>query len=731
MMDDLQGRPRLRLWLRAGEGQLLTLGLLLGLLHLPISLETSISLTNHGSLIRTLVLLLYPLALALTGLGAALYHRLPALAATAGQRAAGLALLAFLLTSLRASFLVGDAGALVRAGALYLLSLGCWFLLVGAGVAGGLAAAKGAGEGRVGRAWALHLCGLVAGYALSEAVFSRAGVNGVVLCAGVALLVWPRRAVGLLAALLLFAGATDLDGRLEQQRVLGFLETGESLGTRRSSPSQIDALMAAESETMRAPEHLGWSRYGQVRVVSMAGYDDRFMMLYNLRRQYDLHPGGDRSAAPGGGWAETRRAIYEALPADGALMFIGTGSGKGLEHLPFALHPEIYAVEREPGAMRLFTELRPALNDGRYLEVTPVTADGRAAVERHPGLLDVIAIESSRYQLDHALMPATAPFHLHTGEALATYLEKLAPEGLLILEFSRTAEADRRSYPEQVTAWLRAHEIPHQVLSTGRSESLHVLACAEEGCVERWLARIDLTAAPKASLGWENDGHPPHTLRDDRPFMIWTSMGRRGKRSLLGVAGGMAGLAAAAGLMMAWRWRRGAGWNAAPYFLVVGAGHTALQFHAFYAWRAYYNDELMTIIRLIVAFLIYGAIGSALASRIPKAWLGPPRLLGVGGLLLLHFLALRGLPFLESEAALRELYGLLACAPGGLLMGLFVPLGLEAAPGRRLGGHLAADALGTMAGYALLYLVYLPLGARWYGAMAGALYLIAAALFRR
>jgi hypothetical protein len=290
--------------LRAGEGTLLTLGLFLGLLHLPISLETSISLTNHGSLIRTLVLLLYPLALALTGLGAALSRRLPALAAPAGQRAAGAALLAFLLTALRANFLVGDGAELLGAGLLYLTSLGAWFLLVGAGVAGGLAAARDAGTGRVGRAWALHLCGLVAGYALSELSFSRAGVNAALLCAGLSLLAWPRAAAGLLAAGLLASAGVELDGRLESLRTLGALEGEHAAGAFRVNPSQIDAIMAERSEAVSAPTWLAWSRYGQVRVVPLEE-EGRYMVMYNLRRQYDLGPRRPRGAARAG-WRRGR-----------------------------------------------------------------------------------------------------------------------------------------------------------------------------------------------------------------------------------------------------------------------------------------------------------------------------------------------------------------------------------------------------------------------------------------
>ena len=72
---------------------------------------------------------------------------------------------------------------------------------------------------------------------------------------------------------------------------------------------------------------------------------------------------------------------------------------------------------------------------------------------------------------------------------------------------------------------------------------------------------------------------------------------------------------------------------------------------------------------------------------------------------------------------------LLATAPGGLLMGALLPLGLRRASPRQLHGLIAVDAAGTLAGYALVYPIMLPFGATALGIVAVGTYLAAAWLW--
>jgi hypothetical protein len=62
-------------------------------------------------------------------------------------------------------------------------------------------------------------------------------------------------------------------------------------------------------------------------------------------------------------------------------------------------------------------------------------------------------------------------------------------------------------------------------------------------------------------------------------------------------------------------------------------------------------------------------------------------------------------------------------------MGALLPLGLRRASSEQLRGLIAVDAAGTLAGYALIYPVMLPLGTSALGGVAIAAYLCAAWLW--
>jgi hypothetical protein len=167
--------------------------------------------------------------------------------------------------------------------------------------------------------------------------------------------------------------------------------------------------------------------------------------------------------------------------------------------------------------------------------------------------------------------------------------------------------------------------------------------------------------------------------------------------------------------LVAWamhRRERHRAWNATRWFFVLGYAHTGLQLHAFHAWRTYFGDQLVTVVWLIVAYLAYGAVGSLLAESTRS--LSTRRQLGLtAGLLVAHVALLWGLPF-SSSAVIRWSYAAVALLPGGLLMGLWLPLGLRRADTDGLGTWLAADALGTLAGAAAVYLFMVPLGGSAY-----------------
>jgi hypothetical protein len=383
-------------------------------------------------------------------------------------------------------------------------------------------------------------------------------------------------------------------------------------------------------------------------------------------------------------------------------------------------------VERDPGAGRFLSEIDPARNGGVFSEVTFQIADGRFAVETGPEQLDAIILESSRYQPAHAMLPASSAYFLHTKQALQTYLDRLAPGGVLIAEFTRVGES--RSHvrvPAHVVRTLTELGAEIVVFRVGTSESVIVIACKEAGSLTAWADAVRGSEAFELQEGWPAKWSlEGPTLTDERPFAGWQAMRTRDRRRVVGVGGGLVLLTGLMGLGLHYRSRRRS-WNAVGWFFALGVAHTGLQLHAFHAWRTYFGDELRTVWWLIIAWLAYGAVGSALARRLA----GNRVVLTTAGLLAAHLLLTALLPF-SAGAWTRVGYSLFALLPGGLLMGMWMPLGLSRADPDGLGVWLAADAVRTLAGAAALYLLMVPLGGTAYVVPAVLLYVLIAIRWR-
>lgn len=685
---------------------LVGIGVAIGLMHLPLSLEVAATLSYQSNMVRTLIMLLYPIAMALTGLGAVLAMKMPALARPGALRIAGAALLILLAASLRLNFLTDDPMVLLGAWITHLGAIGTWYIALGAGQAALLSRIQQRAPERIGIAWAIHLLGLMLGYLLSEASVSTIGANAVLLCGGAALLLAPRLSVLLLAPALLIASQTDLDSQLEDHREL----TGE-VGMGEEGWKEVRLREALERGIERI--HLGWSRFGQVQVFDRGG---RSLIFYNLKRQYELRPSTRRGPRRGRGGqrTEARAALYALFDVDDSVTIVGVGGGRSLQLIE--RHPGVIAVERDPGAGRFFSEINPALNDRVFSEVTFQIADGRFAIETGPKQLDGIILESSRYQPAHAMLPASSAYFLHTKEALQTYLERLAPDGVLIAEFTRVGEdSSHQRVPAHVVRTLTELGAQLSVFRTGKTESVILIACKAEGSLTQWVDALRSSGADSLQEGWPAKWSlEGPALTDDRPFAGWQAMPTPERRRMAGVGGGLVLLTSLLALRLHHRSRQRR-WNAVGWFFALGVAHTGLQLHAFHAWRTYFGDELRTVWWLIIAWLAYGAVGSALAKRIA----GRRVVLTTAGLLVAHLLLTTLLPF-SADSLARMSYSAVALLPGGLLMGMWMPLGLSRADADGLGLWLAADALGTLAGAAALYLLMVPLG--------GTAYLIPAAL---
>jgi len=701
---------------RITELGLVGIGVAIGLMHLPLSLEVATTLSYQSSMVRTLIMLLYPIAMALTGLGAVLAMKVPALARPGALRVAGAALLVLLVAALRLNFLTDSPMIMLGAWITHLGAIGTWYLALGAGQAALLSRIQQISPERIGIAWAVHLVGLLLGYLLSEPSVVIIGANAVLLCGGLALLLAPRLSVLLLVPALLIASQTDLDMQLEQSREL----TGD-VGMGEDGWKEIRLREALENGIERI--HLGWSRFGQVQVFNRGG---RSLIFYNLKRQYELRPSARHVSRRGRGGQrnEVRSALYALIEATDRVMMIGVGGGRSL--LLLERHPGIIAVERDPGAGRLFSEINPALNDNVFTEVTFQIADGRFAIETGPEQLDVIVLESSRYQPAHAMLPASSAYFLHTLEALQTYLDRLTPDGVLIAEFTRVGESSsHQRVPAHVVRTLTTLGAQLAIFRTGTKESVTLIASKEPSSLEKWAGAMRSSGAHELQEGWPAEWSlEGPTLTDDRPFAGWQAMQPPDRRRVVGIGGGLVLLTSLMALVMHRRSRQRP-WNAVGWFFALGIAHTGLQLHAFHAWRTYFGDELRTVWWLIIAWLAYGAVGSALAERLARRRV----VLMTASLVAAHLLLTALLPF-SAGAVARVSYALIALLPGGLLMGMWMPLGLSRADADGLGTWLAADALGTLAGAAALYLLMVPLGGTAYLIPAVMFYLVIAIRWR-
>jgi hypothetical protein len=220
-------------------------------------------------------------------------------------------------------------------------------------------------------------------------------------------------------------------------------------------------------------------------------------------------------------------------------------------------------------------------------------------------------------------------------------------------------------------------------------------------------------------------------LTDDRPFFGWWYLGPDGRRTmrlesaavLLLVGLGLLAFAAPRGPPGRIR--------TAAYFALLGIAHTGVQMATFFAFCSFWNDEITTMTRVVIALLAYGALGAWLAGHLVRRGRLPgllTRLALTAGLLGLHALGMRHLPFTSPSTVWREVCGALALLPGGVLLGTFFPLGLARVHERLVGRALLADALGTLATGALFFLVFLSFGRDAFLGVAVLAYLLAASV---
>ncbi len=318
------------------------IGLALSLTHLAVALQLGVTLSRQGILMRTLVLFLYPVAFACVGLGAAAGQSwFPRLRANAPLRASGLALLVFFVVALRLHFMTGDTADLAVASIAHLGALGAWFVCVGLALGPLLRQAHRAGASWVGRGWAVHLLGLVAGYLGFDLLVGPTGANVILVATGLSLALLPRLGIVVLAIVLWSAPTLDLDWRLERFRKTEENPTkrydflAPKLGSRgKAISSRFQPLF----DRLDEPIFHGWSRLSQLRFVEATEVGAGIAAFYNYHFMWLTGPASLRGPKD-----DLREEIYALIPPDGEVLVIGAGGGRGLYSFP------ISATQRDHG----------------------------------------------------------------------------------------------------------------------------------------------------------------------------------------------------------------------------------------------------------------------------------------------------------------------------------------------------------------------------------------------
>ena len=702
-------------------------GLVLAIAQVTASMEIAATLSHLGSFVRSVVLLMYPVAVALLGVGAAVEQRyFPHDDPRPPLRWAGVALLVFLGVALRANFLVATGLDLAVATILHVVTLSLWFLCLGAGLSRLLRAVHAGGPQGTARGWAVHVFGIFLGYAAADPLLTHVGANALLMVLAGSLLGPPVLGPPLFAALSGVAVVTGLDARLEDWRDLEVWRSGAIASFKENDDAKSEErreLASAEFQTV----HLAWSRLGQFRLIQEGSATGELAGWYNFHPQWTVSPEPASDQA-----TRLRRQVYGKLPPTGRVAIIGVGGGRGLLSLPFPAHSGILAVEQHPSVVDYFTRVAPEHNQRIFHTVTPAVGDGRQVVLRQTERFDAIVIESSRHTPATSLLPASTPLYHYTREAIGDYVDHLTQDGVFIAEFQRV-QGGRGTTEDLVKQYLPAHVLSvlhglglQTVAKLSKRGSVYIVGCQSAACIKPF-AEAELF---KGATDWVPSERLtrqfPYELTDDTPFAAWGMMKFSEQLALLvtvaALGAGCLGAAFALRLRRAPEGGPAAAWNPVPCMFLIGLAHAALSIWTCHVMQTYYGDGVLTVTRVIAWLALYGAAGSALAPRCAGAIRGPggpwARCGLAAAVFCLHLLLLSIVPFSEPSTWAREAAAALLLLPGGVAMGIFFPAALGSTSTPFVGSALLGDALGTLTGYLLFYLICLPFGSTAFAVVA-------------
>jgi predicted membrane-bound spermidine synthase len=531
---------------------------------------------------------------------------------------------------------------------------------------------------RIGAFVGLSLVGTMAGVILSYHYAQWIGINSLMVLAALCALplLLDRPIIAALVAAIVTA--LPMEGWLEAQRD--------------SRPDFFGPVSIENTELVFS----GWSPHQKVDLYTFE--DEILLGCYNGFWQWWVAARTDHpNAFPG----------YSLLYAadrieDRDVLVIGSGAGMGLLHLEASRPRSITAVELDPLVVELSRGPFAKFNDRIYDRVDVFAMDGRSFLEATDRKFDVIIYEASFLTAAHPKVAVSAENYLYTREGIEVALRHLRPGGLGIVTYAGTNRAFAR-----VIAGIEHEGASVATLRVIADETLWpqmpaLIFGRDAQQVDRVLEQVFATKTSARVGPYLSDTAGAEPITDARPFLY---AGRPGELRPLAwmVAGCFAALLV--GL------RRPKQRAVRSYYFLIGAAFMLVQYGMVSAFRSFLGDPVTTAYA-IVLFLLGGmALGSM---RLPVflAWSRPRQYVFAAAALLVSAATICWLPLDLAFApiAIRSLLAAIAVVPVAVLLGIFFPLGLRGQAHEAVATAYLYDALGTIAGFVLFYLIALQAG---------------------
>jgi predicted membrane-bound spermidine synthase len=540
--------------------------------------------------------------------------------------------------------------------------------------------------GRIGAFIGLSLVGTLAGVVISHHYAQWIGVNSLlVLAAGCSLPLLLDRPL-LAGAVAVLVTAVPPESWLEAQR--------------EGRPSFY--LPVSADNTTRV--FSGWSPHQKVDLYSFR--DEVLLGCYNGFWQWWVAARTDHpNSFPG------YDLLYDAAWIKGRdVLVIGSGAGMGLLHLEESQPRSITAVELDPLVVKLARDRFSDFNNHIYDRVDVYAMDGRSFLEATDQRFDVIIYEGSFLTAAHPKVAVSVENYLYTREGIRVALDRLRPEGLGIVLFNGPPRAFDR-----VREAIESHAVSVAALRLSYRgtlwRDLPALVFGRSGeRVEQVFARVLSGGGFRKASAYSLPAEADAPISDARPFLYAGAEGELRPLAWLvasAVAVCLLGLAAAG--------RRGLrsrhGRRLRAYYFFIGIAFMLVQYGLVSMFRSFFGDPVSTAYAVVLLLLAGMAIGSA---RLPMflSWPRARRWGLAAAALSISCVALGWLPLdlAFQPAAIRLLVAAVVVVPGAVLLGVFFPLGLRDQPPEAVTSAYVFDALGTVVGFLLFYLIALGSG---------------------